>query len=473
MAIQTDEVDARVVSATREGVVEHRSLESFWTISPAERDSILLDAILKTHAWHYQRNNAYRHIVTARGVGPTARKEELPRLLRPTAQTFKSYIDVLGTPFPQDLPQAFLNWLADQLSVDLPRERFSQFRDRYRSLEALLLDIERVYADFGFEVSTSSGTSGRSTIMLRDQATIAATVESFYLAFQRYLGMQADHRAIFIMPRDTRIAMVRMASFSVAQVWSADERIHFTIPFPAHPDQVRVRAGRTFRPGWRGMVERRLQHPFMNWMQDHYVTPRTVRQTIALLESSEEAKEKVLVFGGWVQLHAIAQELKRQEKSLRLAPGSLVGTGGGLKELYPHTPTQIRHDLANAIALSDDQPVPVRDTYGMAEGNWAAMQCQEGNYHIPPWVYAVTLDEDNRPHEGPDHTGFLAFYDPFGGGSLFPAFFRTADEVGLVNGAGTGGPDLACSCGENGTYIAADSIQRMDLLDEAGCAAQV
>jgi hypothetical protein len=473
MAMRTGESDALVVSPTQEDRIEHRSLESFWTLSRTERESILLDAILQTHAWHYPRNNAYRHIVSARGIGPTAQKEDLPRLLRPTAQTFKSYIDVLGTPFPQDLPQAFLEWLADQLSGDLPHERFSQFRDHYRSLEALLLDIEHVYADLGFEVSTSSGTSGRSTIMLRDQASIATTVESFYLAFQRYLGMQADHRAIFIMPRHTRIAMVRMASFSVSQVWSTDDRIHFTIPFPAHPDQVRVRAGRTFRPGWRGAIERRLQHPFMNWMNDHYVTPRTVRQTITLLESSEEAEEKVLVFGGWVQLHAIAQELEHQGKSLRLAPGSLLGTGGGLKELYPYNPTQIRQDLANVIALSDGHPIPIRDTYGMAEGNWAAMQCQEGNYHVPPWVYAVTLDDDNRTHEGSDNTGYLAFYDPFGGGDLFPAFFRTADEVRLVNGAGTRGLDHACPCGENGTYIVADSIQRMDLLDEAGCAAQV
>jgi hypothetical protein len=172
-------------------------------------------------------------------------------------------------------------------------------------------------------------------------------------------------------------------------------------------------------------------------------------------------------------LHAIAQELEREEKSFRLAPGSLVGTGGGLKELYPYTPAQIRHDLASVIALSDGQPVPVRDTYGMAEGNWAAMQCQEGNYHVPPWVYAITLDEDDRPQEGPDNTGFLAFFDPYGGGSLFPAFFRTADEMRLINGTGARGPDCACPCGENGTYIAANSIQRMDLLDEAGCAAQV
>jgi len=446
-------------------------LADFWTMPLHQRESVLLQAITETHAWHFERNKAYRYTVSARGVGPAASHADLPRLLRPTAQTFKSYIDVLGTPFPQDQPLAFLQWLADQLSVDLPPQRFARFRPRYGSLEALLHDIEQVFADLGFEMSTSSGTSGRATIIVQDQASIDKTTESFYLAFQRYLGMQADHRAIFIMPRQTRIAMVHMASFSVARV--GFQRIHFTIPFPAEPDQVRIRSGRTFRVGWRGAVERRVWHPFMNWMNDHYVTPRAIRQTIALLKQAEANHEKVLLFGGWLQLHAMAQELDRQGHTIRLAPGSLLGTGGGLKERYPFTPAQIRQDLARVIQLADGQPIPCRDVYGMAEGNWAAMQCAQENYHLPPWLYAVALDDDDQFQTKPDSTGLLAFFDPYSGGQLFPAFFKTADWVRLINGAGTYDPSRVCPCGEMGSYIVRESIQRVDLLDEAGCAAQV
>jgi len=363
--------------------------------------------------------------------------------------------------------------MADQLSVDLPRDRFSDFRSRYWSLEGLLRDIERIYSDLCFEISTSSGTSGRSTIMFRDQAGIDKTVESFYLAFQRYLGMQADHRAIFVMPRETRIAMVRMASFSVRRVGLGDDRIHFTIPFPAHPDQVRVRAGQTLRAGWRGKVEDKLLRPFMVWMNDRYVMPRAISAAIDLLRQAEISREKVLLFAGWAQLHAIALEIRAVGETIRLAPGSLLGSGGGLKEQYPFSPAQIRRDLSQVIGLSDGRLIPIRDTYGMSEANWMAMQCGHGNYHVPPWVYAVTLDEQNRFQTSSDSTGLLAFYDPFGGGALFPAFFRTADQVRLINGAGTQGPAQVCPCGEAGTYISQDSIQRVDRLDEAGCAAQV
>jgi hypothetical protein len=109
----------------------------------------------------------------------------------------------------------------------------------------------------------------------------------------------------------------------------------------------------------------------------------------------------------------------------------------------------------------------------MAEGNWTAMQCHQGNYHIPPWIYARTLDEDDRVQEGPDTVGLLAFFDPYGGGRLFPASFQTADQVRLILGDGGGDADRRCPCGETGAYITQDSIQRVDLLDEAGCAGQV
>jgi hypothetical protein len=59
--------------------------------------------------------------------------------------------------------------------------------------------------------------------------------------------------------------------------------------------------------------------------------------------------------------------------------------------------------------------------------------------------------------------------EPYGGGRLFPAFFQTADQVRLILGDG----DRRCPCGETDAYITRDSIQRVDLLDEAGCAAQV
>ncbi len=136
----------------------------------------------------------------------------------------------------------------------------------------------------------------------------------------------------------------------------------------------------------------------------------------------------------------MALALARAGKTLTLAPGSLLGTGGGMKEAYDFGPQEIRRDLESVFRLADGGTVPQRDVYGMAEANWVAMQCSAGNYHVPPWVHAVTLDDDGGFQAGSRTTGLLAFFDPWGGGDLFPAFFRTADRVTMV--AGRGDTDL-------------------------------
>ncbi len=448
-------------------------LADFWQLTHRERTAVLENAITEAHAWHYTHNPAYQRTVSARGVGSEITPAEFPLILRQTAQTFKSYIDLLGTPFPQDKPVEFITWLADQLSIRLPTGRFSQFRPRYRTLEALLSDLERIYADFGLEVITSSGTSGRATIMVRDQQAIERTVDSFYQSFQRYLQMQADHRAIFIMPPVTRIAMARMASFSVNRVGLAQDRIHYTIPYAALPDQVRIRTGRTYRTGLNGFIERRLLNPFMNWGFKNRVEPKTVQSTVDLLLLAESAGEKVLLFGSWLQLHAVALAFKARDRRCRLATGSLIGSGGGMKEMYPYSPADIRRDLAESFVLADGAPITIRDVYGMAEANWAAMQCAQGSYHIPPWVYTVTLDDDGGFQNTVDASGLLAFFDPFGGGRLLPSFFKSADRMRLVNGGSGYSGEHTCPCGESGSFILNGSIQRVDLIDEAGCAAQV
>lgn len=459
--------------SSQDPFLEDLQLGTFWEISQEQRLGYLQGAILNSHGWHYQHNQSYRQTVSARGIGEQVTVDNYHLLLRPTAQTFKSYIDILGTPFPQDKPEEFMRWLINQLSIQLPGKPLTQLKNRYKSLESLLSDIELLYRDFGLEVITSSGTSGRSTIMVRDKKGIDKTVESFYLSFQRYFEMQADHRAIFIMPRSTRIAMARMASFSVSGIGLPENRIHYTIPYAADPDLVRIRAGRTYRSGFQGWVERKIENPFMNWANENMVTPRAVRDTVDLLVAASEAKEKVLLFGGWVHLHAVAGYIREHHQSVQLAPGSLVGTGGGMKERYPFTPSQIREDISQVIQIMGDDRLPIRDVYGMAEANWAAMQCRGGNYHIPPWIYPVVLDDDGKILEAPDSSGILAFFDPIGGGRLFPSFFKSADSVRLINGGSTLSGNLDCPCGEQGAYILKDSIQRVDLLDEAGCAAQV
>lgn len=434
---------------------------------PHERQDQLHAAIRDAHAYHYARNVAYRRTVSARGVGPECEPADFARLLRPAALTFKSYADEIGL-FPQDDPQAFLRWLNDQLSVPLPPAGWSQFRIRYPSLEALLRAIEQIYAATGIQIVTSTGTSGRASIVARDGPTIALAIDAFFGEIGRAWGVERGASLIFMMPAVTRVAMARTAVLGTQHLgWTTDGAVYFTVPFGATPDQLRVRAGRAFRPGLQGAWERRALHPFMSWAQARLAEPRFTALTFAALRDAAARGRPAMLLGGLVQLHSLALAARSGATPLPpLPPGSRIATGGGVKEQYPVAPARIRSDLAATFP-----GIPVSDVYGMAEANWAAFECPSGNHHIPDWVHAVVIDDEDRIIPSPDATGLLAFFDPFGGGRLIPPFFQTADRVRLINGA-RHDPALCCPCGRATPYLQG-GIRRVDLMEEAGCAAQV
>ena len=453
------------------------TLKDFFDLSPHQRSEILLEQIKASHAYHYGRNSAYQRAVRAKGIEEQLPYEALVQVLRPTAQVFKSYIDILGTPFPNHEPRGFIEWMDDHLSINLPQNRLVQIKSTYSSLEELLSAIESAYSDLGIEIGTSSGTSGRATIIIHDNNTAKKAAEAYQLAVYRLWGTVDQHHFIFVMPRETRIVMARVARTATARL-GIDAKSHFTIPFSASPDQVRVRTGRLFQPGIKGRIEQRLLNPFMNWMNDNYAKSQYVGQTISLLEEMAEGKQDVLLFGGWIQLHHVFEGLldrgySRNGKTLVLGSQSLIGTGGGMKESYLVTPEEIRHDLESILSVGDRTPIPHRDVYGMAEANWAAAQCDEGNYHLPPWLYAVTVDENDLIIDQSETTGLLAFYDPLTDGGLYPHFFKTTDKVRLINGGNSYEHQKSCACGYQSAFIVKESIVRQDRLDEAGCAGQI
>ncbi len=420
----------------------HPNLDDFSALAPSNRSAWLLDLIRASHRRHFLTNAAYRRTVTARGVGEDLDSRDpamLARLLRPASLTFKGYVDWVGS-FPHDHPREFLTWLADQVSLSLPEEGWTRLRPRYRSLEVLLQEIEQLFAPLGLEIVTSSGTSGVASIVPRNAATIDLAVRSFFMGIAQAWGIARGTALIFVMPKDTRVAMARSARIGTRHLdWTADSPVHYTLPFSATPDLIRIRAGRTFRPGLEGALERRIMNPFMGWANQGVVTRRFVKETRTRLEQCAAEERPLMLLGGLVQLHAVAQGYR-----LELPPGSRVATGGGRKDLYPVSTAQIRADLAAAFPGT-----PVSDVYGMAEANWAAFECQHGNYHIPPWVYAVVTDDADRIVPAARATGLLAFFDPVGGGELIPPFFQTADHVHLINGGAVHNTALICPCGSD------------------------
>ncbi len=436
-------------------------LEDFFTMPHAERMASILEAICVGHRFHYENNAAYRKTVSARGLGPQAGFDDQERMLRSAAITFKSYIDRTGF-FPQDRPLDFMRWVNEQLSAPLPEGRFSQLEEKYKGFEAMLDHIETIYADLGLEIVTSSGTSGKASVVARDRETITLSFQSFFTGIERSWGIAGGTNLVFVMPRQTRVAMARTAVLGVQELdWSKDALVFFTMPFKASTDIIRIRAGRIYRRGFTGLMEKRFLNPLINWANEKRGQPKVVKRTLEALDQCIASGKPLMLLGGATQLHLFTSG------EINFPAGSRIATGGGMKERYPYTFDQIREDLRKAFPGT-----PVCDVYGMSEANWAAFECSEGNYHLPPWVYPVVVDNDDHIVRAPEAEGLLAFFDPIGGGKLLPPFFQTADHVCLVNGGSAHDPGRVCSCGYDTAYIRG-KILRVDLLGEAGCAGQV
>ncbi len=437
-------------------------IEDFFDLKHKERIPLLIEAIFESHKYHFNNNFAYRKTVSARGINDKIDIMSLERLLRPAALTFKSYIERTG-PFPQDHPLLFIKWLNEQLSVPLPSDRFSYLRKKYWTFESLLEHIEKIYADMGIEMVTSSGTSGKASVVLRDKETIEMAIDAFFTGIYKAWGISRGTSLVFVMPEKTRVTMARTASLGTKYLrWTDDAAVYFTMPFKANTDIIRIRSGRVYRNGLMGQIEKRIINPWIAWAYKNLAEPKFMKTTLKALDECIKLGKPLMLLGAATQLHLFAQKYK-----MTFPEGSRIATGGGMKEMYPFTFDQIRQDLKTAFGN-----IPVSDVYGMSEANWAAFECPEGNYHIPPWIYAVVTDNSDKIINSCEATGLLAFFDPVGGGNLLPPFFQTADRVCLVNGGSEYSSDLICPCGQDTAYIRG-SIMRVDLIGEAGCAAQV
>ncbi len=162
----------------------------------------------------------------------------------------RSYIDILGTPFPQDRPAAFADWLADQVSVDLHPDKH-RFRDTVPvaggAAEGRRTGIRRAEAWSCSPRATHRGArpSSRATAGAPTSQPRASPCR-----FERYLGVTAEHIShLHDAQADPRPPWPGRPGPACGRSGPGPDGMHFAVRFPARPDQVRVRAGLAYRPG--------------------------------------------------------------------------------------------------------------------------------------------------------------------------------------------------------------------------------
>jgi acyl-CoA synthetase (AMP-forming)/AMP-acid ligase II len=155
--------------------------------------------------------------------------------------------------------------------------------------------------------------------------------------------------------------------------------------------------------------------------------------------------KRVFMIGAYNLMYEVAAAgLERGMRGV-FAPDSAVLTGGGMKGFaLPDDYMQVIQEF-----LGVDR---IQEGYGMSETSTLNWACDEGRYHVQPWIIPFVLDPETSapmPRTGV-RTGRAAFYDVFvqshWGGVI------SGDEITIDW-------DTPCRCGRTSVHIAHDIMR--------------
>jgi hypothetical protein len=129
-------------------------------------------------------------------------------------------------------------------------------------------------------------------------------------------------------------------------------------------------------------------------------------RTVLGIVRDELGGAPVHMAGGLILLHRVAEEGLKMGMEPGLGPGSRVSTGGGTKGLPP--PPEMESTIKRFAGVD-----VIYEAYGMTEIGDAFGSCEQGRFHIWPWIVPFVLDEETGsvlPRQGKQR-GRGAFFD--------------------------------------------------------------
>ncbi|MQY30690.1 hypothetical protein [Nocardia aurantia] len=324
--------------------------------------------------------------------------------------------------------------------------------------------ISRLQAK-GHYVSCSSGTTGKSAMLLASEQDMAWSRKDTVNVFAWGSGVvpARDRRMVGIAP--TAAVPKNLISGEAQEAAFGDPgKQRFRLPIPP------LTVGALTK-----MVVLRKK------MADGTAAPeeladfeRTSKERQATLDNAliaaadamiEFRGEKLYIGGMWNALYQVAQLVREKGYAAKdFHPDNCIYVGGGLKRAQlPEDYQQFVHETFNIPPNRDFQ------NYSMQELNSGMPKCQKGDrYHVPPWVVPFVLDEAGDallPHESGEVEGRAGFFDLSLDGRWGGVI--TGDKISL---------DFdQCACGAAGPSIRNNIVRYADITgdDKIGCAGTV
>lgn len=319
----------------------------------------------------------------------------------------------------------------------------------------------------GHFVSCSSGTTGKSAMLVASQADLDFASKDGVLAVQWGSNIrEGDKRtsagaagAVAVTPRNTAMGKALMDAFVDPEAPRFSSGVP-PVTIGSLTKMITLRkaiADGTAMPGEIAEYEAESEAR-QKGLEDAQV--RAVEDIIS------KRHERLYITGMWGALYPFAEAVRARGYSAKdFHPENACYLGGGLKRAK--LPDNYREYVYETFNL---QPEYIYQMYGMQEIHTSMPRCQKGHrYHLPPWLVALPLNKEGDAllsgvGEGKVE-GRAAFFD----------LSMTARWGGVISGDHIEIDYSPCACGNSSPSIADNIYRYADLEgdDKIGCAGTV
>lgn len=384
----------------------------------------------------------------------------------------KCHADMVKLLFPHTAYKSYPEgWLMEERWDRLSRwlDTVSTYRvpaDKVKDAENIDDWIAKLETE-GFHVSCSSGTTGKSAMLVASDNDMEWVERESVACFAWGSGVEPkqDRRlfglaAVAHVPRNQASARGHRAGYQ------DPERDHFDYPVPpitvgGLTEMVVMRkkiADGTASPGEIQAFERKSAE---RGAAVEHAVEKTAR---ALVDARHD---RLQVSGLWLGLYNVAKAVREMGYSAKdFHPENSIYVGGGLKGAQ--LPDDYRQYVYQTFNINPDRSF---QNYSMQELHSGMPRCREGGrYHIPPWVVPLITDEDGATllpmDQGQEYEGRAAFFDLSIDGRW----------GGVISGDRVFIDFRPCACGNKGPSIRDNVVRYADLKggdDKIGCAGTV
>jgi hypothetical protein len=422
-----------------------QSYTQMHTIPRAEVEELQRQAMGIRFAQHYASIEMLRKVADRLGITGLEKFDDVaPLLFAHTA--FKSYPSALVDKKRFDL---LTRWLDKLTSHDLSHIDAS-------GCTSLDEWIDCLDANTPLEVITSSGTTGTVSIIPKDKRGAADGMEIWKICLFQTFGQEPTDKELnpavdVIWPNfaSGKLGHLRIADMIKRGFTGGDEtKFHALYPSAVDTDLMFL-ASKMRVAASRGELDRLEIDPALAARKDEFIAMqlRQPQELDAFFDrlTGQLRGKRVFMIGSYPMMYDIANAgLQRGVKDV-FAKDSAILTGGGMKGVA------LPDDFMDVITrfLGVDR---IQVGYGFSESSTFHWACEEGRYHVMPWVIPFVLDPDTSeplPRTG-RQTGRAAVYDiplrAHWGGVI------SGDEVTIDW-------DLYCPCGRSSVAFEKDIVR--------------